>query len=176
MQQTQKTVEMTKDVILEESKQNLEGLTKQDRITRQMIEVADATNSARQTNAEDNKEDISNDSNVGVGTVIWYLCQLSLRLSSSSSSSSSSFSVSEDSILIKPVIKTILDKCYALNNDTLKKCIAPYWTALQLQTRKHEAEKEKKRAQRKRKAMKAKRKVIQTMKKQKNCSNKIIKL
>ncbi|ETO10932.1 hypothetical protein RFI_26445, partial [Reticulomyxa filosa] len=110
----------------------------------------------------------------GVGTVLWYLCQLLLRLSSTLATTDEKEEEKERQNDLTPintetkvVIETILSKCYDLNIPFLNETMTRYWVPPQLLKRQEEVERETKETKRKQKAAKAKAKALKNIKKQK---------
>ncbi|ETO14488.1 hypothetical protein RFI_22880 [Reticulomyxa filosa] len=159
-------VEMNKDIILEASRKQLLQLIEQERVSRRnkIIEPVVSTVTPNQPQSSSVNTNVKNKSSEqvelpeGVGTVLWYLCQLLLK------------SIDAD---IKIVIEAILSKCYDLNIPQLSDTITRYWTPPQLLKQQREAEieqekeRQQKRVQRQQRAVRAKTKAMKKMEKQK---------
>ncbi|ETO00479.1 hypothetical protein RFI_36961, partial [Reticulomyxa filosa] len=93
----------------------------------------------------------------GVGTVVWYLCQILLRTSLSSQTQDSD---------ITALIERILLQCCDLNIELLNESILPYWTPTQ--SKQYRDAVQAQRAQRAQRASKAKKRAIAKIKKRKH--------
>ncbi|ETO18397.1 hypothetical protein RFI_18868, partial [Reticulomyxa filosa] len=192
--------EKEKDVILEKSRNQLRKLIEQDRVSRRnkMEPVASIVTPKNQQSSSSSSSSSSSNINVNtavkdkssnhvdlprdVGTVVWYLCQILLRLPSASKNavdtkeedekkeeSASPKDLDSRSSETDIIIRTILSRCYDLDIPHLTESITQYWTPPQLLRKQDEIKRktETEMNEKKQRAERAKVKAIKKIKQQK---------